>query len=129
MPTEVKPHGLYIGRDLFFSSKVTGTARQLGWEMEVAANISDAVASCENGAYRCLFFDLEMPQSDLVHLMDNLPEENRPVVIAFGAHVHTERLEAARAAGCDQVMPRSRFSSELPELLRGLMGDKTVRDP
>jgi len=39
-------------------------------------------------------------------------------VIAFGSHVDKARLDEARAAGCDEVMPRSRFSSELPALLR-----------
>jgi len=38
--------------------------------------------------------------------------------VAFGSHVDTEALAAARAAGCDPVMPRSKFSMELHELIR-----------
>jgi DNA-binding NarL/FixJ family response regulator len=39
-------------------------------------------------------------------------------VVAFGSHVERETLDAARAAGCDEVLPRSRFFGSLPELLR-----------
>ncbi|MDP9071423.1 MAG: hypothetical protein M3N68_09100 [Actinomycetota bacterium] len=37
--------------------------------------------------------------------------------IGFGSHVDGELLEAARAAGCDEVLPRSRFFARLGELL------------
>ncbi len=42
--------------------------------------------------------------------------------IAFGSHVDTLALEAARAAGCDPVLPRSKFTAELPELIRKYLG-------
>lgn len=34
-------------------------------------------------------------------------------VTAYGAHVDTELLDAARAAGCTEVLPRSRFFGRL----------------
>lgn len=37
--------------------------------------------------------------------------------IGFGAHVDTARLEAAEAAGFDEVMARSAFFRRLPDLL------------
>ena len=37
--------------------------------------------------------------------------------IAFGSHFDTELLDAARAAGVDEVMPRSAFFRRLPEVL------------
>ncbi|MDQ1396562.1 MAG: hypothetical protein QOG64_1821 [Acidimicrobiaceae bacterium] len=37
--------------------------------------------------------------------------------VGFGSHVDTERLEAARRAGCDEVLARSAFFSRLAELL------------
>lgn len=42
--------------------------------------------------------------------------------IGFGAHVDTERLAAAEAAGFDDVMARSAFFRRLPELLAGGTG-------
>lgn len=38
-------------------------------------------------------------------------------VIAYGSHVDRERLAAAEAAGCRDVLPRSAFFSRLAELL------------
>jgi hypothetical protein len=37
--------------------------------------------------------------------------------IGFGSHVDTELLDAAKEAGCDEVLARSAFFSQLPELL------------
>ena len=38
-------------------------------------------------------------------------------VIGFGSHVDAELLDAARAAGCDEVLPRSKFFARARELL------------
>ena len=38
-------------------------------------------------------------------------------VVAFGSHLETEALEAAREAGADRVMARSAFVRELPGLV------------
>jgi hypothetical protein len=43
--------------------------------------------------------------------------ETAPQLIAFGSHVDEAALTAAQAAGFDLVMPNSRFSRSLPELL------------
>ena len=42
--------------------------------------------------------------------------------IGFGSHVDTDRLDAAAAAGCDQVLPRSRFFAQLPALISVVEG-------
>ena len=42
--------------------------------------------------------------------------------LAFGSHVDTQALADAESAGCDQVMPRSKFSNELPRLLAHYFG-------
>jgi hypothetical protein len=38
-------------------------------------------------------------------------------VVAFGSHVDSDLLDAARAAGVDEVMPRSAFFRRLSEVL------------
>jgi hypothetical protein len=45
-----------------------------------------------------------------------LPDLAVPTV-GFGSHVDRELLEAARAAGCDQVLARSAFFSRLQQIL------------
>jgi hypothetical protein len=37
--------------------------------------------------------------------------------IGFGSHVDRELLAAAREAGCDEVLPRSKFFARIGELL------------
>ncbi len=37
--------------------------------------------------------------------------------VGFAAHVDRELLEAARVAGCDEVLPRSRFFARVADLL------------
>jgi hypothetical protein len=41
----------------------------------------------------------------------------KPPVIAYGSHVDTATLKAARAAGCNQVLTRSQFVEDLPRKL------------
>ena len=38
-------------------------------------------------------------------------------VVGFGSHVDRDTLDAARAAGCTEVLPRSAFFRDLPALL------------
>jgi hypothetical protein len=49
--------------------------------------------------------------------------EARPFVLGFVSHVASEQISAARMAGCDQVMARSAFTQQLPELLRQLSAE------
>jgi CheY-like chemotaxis protein len=113
-------------RDLFFGSKVTGTASAMGLHVELEADIERGLSKLAGGGYRCVILDLAMPRlspADVVAAVNNSTAKDRPRVIAFGAHVHTARLEEAREAGCDDVMPRSRFSTELAEILSQFCGE------
>ena len=49
--------------------------------------------------------------------LEVLPSITGRRVIAFGSHVDAELLAAARAAGCDDVLPRSRFFTSARDLL------------
>ena len=45
-----------------------------------------------------------------------------PRVIAYGSHVNTELLKAARDAGCDHVLPQSKFVALLETDLAKWLG-------
>lgn len=113
------PAGLLLCRDLIFTSKVTGTARALGAQVVVAGN--GALAEVMIGAWtpRVVFVDLaagDLARPDAVAglkaLVPDVP------FIAFGSHVEADALVAAKAAGCELALPRSRFTTELPDLIR-----------
>jgi CheY-like chemotaxis protein len=108
---------LLISRDLFFTSKVTGTASALGIEVQVVGDAHAAASQVRAREYRCIFIDLADAGLDVGIFFADLKGDSHPPVIAFGSHVATARLQTAREAGCDEVMPRSRFSASLPELL------------
>ena len=112
------PDGLLLTRDLMFTSKITSTAASLGLRIEVVGTVEQLNLRVADAAPRVVFLDLSLTDIDLVQIVTALPIAARPQVIAFGSHVDEARLNAARDAGCDDVMPRSKFSSTLPELLQ-----------
>ena len=110
--------GLLLTRDLMFTSKVTGTAAALGVRILTVGSLDSLQSQAETNRPKAVFVDLACTDFEPRAVLDRLPMNPRPVVIAFGSHVDTERLELARAAGCDDVLARSKFSATLPELLR-----------
>jgi hypothetical protein len=50
-------------------------------------------------------------------VLEVLPALEGRRVVGFGSHVDRELLEAARAAGCAEVLPRSKFFAWVGELL------------
>ena len=67
-----------------------------------------------------MLVDLHNPGLDLPRLLDDLKALGAPPrVVAYGSHVEAATLHAARVAGCDPVLPRSRFVEDLPEALPG----------
>jgi DNA-binding response OmpR family regulator len=120
--SEIQATALLVSRDLFFSSKITGTAAELGFRVAVEGNVAAAASKAALSTYRCIILDLATPGLKVTDVIAALPAANRPTVIAFGPHVDTARLNAAREAGCDEVMPRSKFSASLPEILTRTLG-------
>lgn len=126
--------GLLLSTDLFFTSKVTGTARQLGFRVDLVATPALVLerlstspgTNAETAPCSALFVDLGHPAADLAALVAAAHARTPPVrVIAFGAHVATDRLAAAQAAGCDEVMPRGRFSAQLVDILTSALAHKS----
>jgi len=112
------PRALLISRDLFFTSKVTGTAQALGIQMQVIGDAQAAAEATAREKFRCVFIDLADEGLNVSAFFAALQPGGSLPVIAFGSHVATARLQEARDAGCTEVMPRSRFSSGLPSLLQ-----------
>ena len=121
--TTPEPYGILLSNDLFFTSRVTSTALSLGFRLNVIGSLTQVISDTQLPGCVCLLLDLTAPCVNPEQIVSELPSDDRPLIIAFGPHVHTARLQAARAAGCDLVLPRSRFSTELPDLLRRAFED------
>jgi CheY-like chemotaxis protein len=123
-PPGAPPLAILLSRDLIFTSKVTGTARMLGHRVLVAGDIASATALITESQPRVVFVDLaagDLVQPPALLALRKLAAPATPFV-AFGAHVDTAALDTARAIGCDPVLPRSRFSAELPALISRFLG-------
>ena len=114
---ELPNAGLLVTGDLIFSTKITGTARMLGLQVQVIGSPGSVVERIRTESPRSIFLDLSVAglTSELIREIVSAAAGNP--VVAFGTHVDTARLQAARDAGCTEVMPRSRLSAELPQLL------------
>ena len=113
------PSALLLCDDLMFTSRISGEARALGLTVKTARSLDQLVALARQEAPSCVLLDLSFAGLDLPDLFRRLEEAcpARPRVVAYGSHVDTERLRAARSAGCDPVLPRSKFVEELPKAL------------
>ncbi len=109
--------GLLISSDLFFTSKVTGTAQALGLQVDEVSNVDSVAARLITGDVGCVLLDLATSRVSVSEVVAVQPIGSRVPIIAFGSHVNVEQLDTARSAGAE-VMPRSQFSATLPDILR-----------
>ena len=118
------PCGLLLSRDLIFTAKIIGTARELGHRVLVVGDARRASDIITENHPRVVFADLTAGDLVATACLLALRQQAGPGVpfIAFGPHIDTEALAAASAAGCDLVLPRSKFSATLPELIQSYLG-------
>ncbi len=109
------PDGLLLCDDLLFASKVTSTARAHGKAVTVCRDWPRLLAMLADGSPQAVLLDLQNPTLDLTAVVG----WSGIRVVAFGSHVDAASLKAARAAGCDPVLPRSKFTTALEVELRG----------
>jgi CheY-like chemotaxis protein len=113
------PSALLLCDDLMFASRITGEARALGLTVKAARSLDQLLTLASQESPSCILLDLAFPGLELPELIRRLTEGRvtRPRVVAYGSHVDTDRLRDARLAGCDPVLPRSKFVEELPKAL------------
>jgi len=102
--------------DLFFQMKLAETAKHLGVEVKVAAT-GEALQALLEPPPKLLIVDLNSRSQPIAAIQGLRAEKNGVRVVAFLSHVQTELAAQARAAGCDEVMPRSVFTQNLAAIL------------
>ena len=113
--------------DLFFAARISETARQAGVPVQVigTAQFESALARLlgATGEEEVTSVIVDLNARDAVGLIQRLKsgEDTKSLfIVGFASHVASDLIAAAREAGCDQVMARSAFTKQLPELLRRL---------
>ena len=106
--------------DLIFFSRLAGTARAAGLVVKQVRTASELLETAKLNPPSGVILDLQHEGLDLPALLAGLCEAcpAMPRVVAFGSHVEAEVLRAARNAGCDLVLPRSRFVGMLEGSLK-----------
>ncbi|MGL4514922.1 MAG: hypothetical protein ACRCT8_17690 [Lacipirellulaceae bacterium] len=106
-----------LSTDLIAHSSAEGAARRAGVPFAVVPP-GRATERVDEGV-GLVAIDLTSPIDDLPGLIRSLfalaPDAT---LVAFGPHVHEERLEAAKLAGCDLVVSRGKFQSGFEQMLR-----------
>lgn len=113
--------GLLITRDLLFASKVTGTAPALGLTVRTAGSLAPLQESLAAGDIALVILDLDCPGVAPADVIAALPAGSAIATLAFGPHVQAAKLEAAASAGFQHVLPRSKFSAGLVEILQSAL--------
>ena len=107
--------------DLFFQTRIQEAARALGVSLETFSSGPALLERACAESPALLIVDLNatsaQPVETIAALKANASLHVIPVV-AYLSHVQVELERAARQAGTDSVLPRSKFTRELPELLR-----------
>jgi len=108
-----------LSTDLAVQSRVEGAALSRGKQLRVAGSIAQVSEICAEATAELLIVDLATCSAVVPDLVAQLltSQCGSTKVIAFGPHVHEEKLAAAREAGCDLVLSRGQFFSQLDKLL------------
>ncbi len=122
MPNE--PMGLLLADDLLWTSRISGTAQALGVSCLTARTADRLVELARQHQPACVILDLGMSGVKAAELVEAIRAAVpvAPRFVAYGSHVDTATLHAARAAGCDPVLPRSKMADGLPQLLSEWFG-------
>jgi hypothetical protein len=99
-------------RDLMFSGRISAEARAVG----KAVKLVREPAKLAEVPGTLLIVDLNL-ENALEAAAGWRDAEAGRTVVAFVAHTDAPRIAAARGAGIEQVMPRSRFVEVLPAIL------------
>ena len=117
---------LLFSRDLLASSSLTGAAQASGHSLESVDSLDALVEQLEQTDVGLIVVDLSAPGCDIEAIVQSAHTGAKlsPTVIAFGPHVHKDRLEAAVQAGCDEVLSRGQFFRTPTEIFRRHLGEE-----
>jgi hypothetical protein len=102
---------LSIATDLMLSSRVEGALSAAGHEVVTEGSLEEA----ELDGIDAIVADLDVESPDALVAV-GVP------VLGYYSHVDVDTKAVADAAGVDKVVPRSRMSRELPDLVASLLG-------
>jgi CheY-like chemotaxis protein len=107
--------------DLMFTSKIKTTAGQLGVPVTFARSRDAALTEMRSATPALVIFDLNALRTDPLGIVAQMradPALAGVPTLGFVSHVQTDTIAAARGAGIGEVLARSAFTQQLPEILQ-----------
>jgi CheY-like chemotaxis protein len=108
--------------DMFFAAKIRATAEALGGSIKFYRRLDALVTAAGEQSPNLIVVDLHNEKLDPLELARELKanESLKAIpLLGFFSHVQTDLQRAALEAGYDQVIPRSVFSRDLGQILKG----------
>ncbi len=103
--------------DLMFQSKILETARHTGAAVKIVGTADALFEQAQAESPALVLVDLNARAASLEAVERLRAAGNAVPVIGFLSHVQADLAERARAAGCSEVMPRSKFTQQLAAIL------------
>jgi len=107
--------------DMFFASKIKEAAKSTGVNVEIFKNFTGLIESLTIAPPTLIIVDLNSKKFNALDLIEELKSSQKLKIIStlgYLPHVQEELKKEAIEAGFDIVMPRSRFSRELEQILK-----------
>jgi PleD family two-component response regulator len=106
--------------DLLFTVKINDAAKRNGLDVEFIKSDKDVL---EKARHQPLLIILDLNSNSvqplkLIHQLKGHEDTKGISLIGYVSHVQGELKQKAHDAGCDMVMARSAFSTNLPMILK-----------
>ena len=109
---------LLLASDLMTASKFAASALRVSRDADFAMSVELLLERAAATPPTAVILDLSVAGLDLPPLIAQLRGGPQPpTIIAFGPHVHAALLDAAREAGCEEVLTRGDFHRRMDEVL------------
>ena len=108
--------------DLLFRSKLRDAAQNAGADTSSASNSGVVLERARETCPEVVVIDLgdeRLEPFDLIRNLKAEPSLSATQIVGFFSHVRTDIRDAAKAAGCDVILPRSVVVSALAGILAG----------
>lgn len=119
-PAASRPPVLALVADLLFATHIADVIRAQGGEPLLAGSAGELRQGLERWPVLILIDVHALPAEQWqpeVRRAKSLPQSKAIPIVAFGSHLDTAALRAARQVGCDHAWARSRFVEQLPQVV------------
>ena len=113
-----------IADDMFFSSKIENTAKNLDIATVKIKNREEFLDKIEGKIIDLVIIDLASRKIDAEEVfteLKNSPEHKKVFCIGYLPHVERELADKFREKGMGLVIPRSKFSREMSTIIKEIL--------